>query len=108
MAGEYRGGEAFTPSVMEGKRKPRTAEQKNAESGVCLSEKIWGQIWGQTHEDAPKRAKNGTKQGKNVCFCPVLWWEEVDLNHRSRRRQIYRKLFMQICVRFTKKLHKIS
>ena len=26
MTGEYRGGEAFTPSVMEGKRKPHTAE----------------------------------------------------------------------------------
>ena len=101
MAGEYRGGEAFTPSVMEGKRKPRTAEQKNAESGACLSEKIWGQIRGQTHEDAPKRAKNSTKKGKNLRFYPFLWWEEVDLNHRSRRRQIYRKLFMQICVRFT-------
>ena len=46
MAGEYRGGEAFTPSVIEGKRKPRTAAQKNAESGACLSEKVWGQIWG--------------------------------------------------------------
>lgn len=96
MAGEYRGGEAFTPSVMEGKRKPWTAEQgiaerrkKNAESGACLSEKIWGQIWGQTHEDAPKRAKNSTKKGKNLRFYPFLWWEEVDLNHRSRRRQIY-------------------
>lgn len=31
MAGEYRGGEAFTPSVMEDKRKPRTAEQGIAE-----------------------------------------------------------------------------
>ena len=31
MAGEYRGGEAFTSSVIEGKRKPRTAEQRGAE-----------------------------------------------------------------------------
>ncbi len=31
MTGEYRGGEAFTPSVMEGKRKPRAAEERNAE-----------------------------------------------------------------------------
>ena len=72
MAGEYRGGEAFTPSVMEGKRNPRTAEQKNAESGACLAEKIWGQIRGQTHEDAPKRAKNSTKKGKNLRFYPFL------------------------------------
>ena len=31
MTGEYRGGEALTPSVMEDKRKPRTAEKHYAE-----------------------------------------------------------------------------
>ena len=39
-----------------------------------------------------KRAKNREKTAKTVfstCFCRFFWWEEVDSNYRSRRRQIY-------------------
>ena len=34
----------------------------------------------------PENARNSKKHGQKPCFC---WWEEVDSNYRSRRRQIY-------------------
>ena len=30
-----------------------------------------------------------TQQKGQTQVCPFCWWEEVDSNHRSRRRQIY-------------------
>ena len=33
-----------------------------------------------------KQAKNSRKRGKNACFCPFFWWEEVDLNRAEGRK----------------------
>ena len=36
----------------------------------------------------------------------LLWWEEVDLNHRSRRRQIYRQFKVNYMQNIAYILHK--
>ena len=84
MAGEYRGGEAFTPSVMEGKRKPRTAEQKNAErskktrSWARVYRKKFGGRFGGKHmkmrQNGQKTAQNRAKTCVFALFCGGKRW----------------------------------
>ncbi len=45
--------------------------------GQARSRELWFELRTHNHN---KGHPNG---------CPLLWWEEVDSNHRSRRRQIY-------------------
>ena len=73
----------------------------SAENGILVFGEIWGKCFFglfsenvQNSEDCTKCVEKVGKtkeNGAKYLFLPRFldWWEEVDSNHRSRRRQIY-------------------
>ncbi len=63
-------------------------------NGIFVFGENWGNVILSVHSDNLRGRKMSQKNtrygGKQSVFCRILcWWEEVDSNHRSRRRQIY-------------------
>ena len=69
---------------------PRRRKKIDAAFLVFKSGRVFGKV--RIKKIARGKGEKQRKNGKNRVFdvfLPFFWWEEVDSNYRSRRRQIY-------------------